>query len=138
MKTFKLFMIICILTSAQLARSEVVIIAHPSVSEAASHKQIKKIFLGKRKSLKSGHRTIPISLPDGSPIREEFNKKVLKKSNSQLKSYWSKLMFTGKGQPPKTIKSEAEVVQLVKRNPNIIGYVNASALEEGVTVLGRY
>lgn len=121
-----------------LANAEVAVIAHPSVSESASSEDLSRVFLGKRKALESGYKVIPLNLKEGSTARDEFNDKVLGKSESQLKSYWSKLIFTGKGQPPKEMDSESELVELIKSNPNMIGYVNAASIPEGVSVLGKF
>jgi len=63
---------------------------------------------------------------------------VLKKSASQLKAYWSKLLFTGKGTPPKEIGSDAEMVSLVASNPNMIGFVDAAAVNDSVKVVTRF
>ena len=56
-------------------------------------------------------------------------------SESQLKSYWSKLVFTGKGQPPRDVQTDAEMIELVAGNPNIIGYVDISSVTDKVKVL---
>ena len=117
------------------AMAEVSVIVHPSVSESASASDIERVFLGKTKALPGGTKVIPINLESGNAARDEFNEKVLGKSDSQLKSYWSRLVFTGKAQPPKDVGSEADVINLVKSNPNMIGYVSSGAAMDGVTVL---
>ncbi len=72
---------------------------------------------------------------EGSAAREAFNDKVLGKSSSQLKAYWSRLIFTGKGTPPKESGSDADVVSLVAKNPNLVGYVDAAAVDGSVKVV---
>jgi len=62
----------------------------------------------------------------------------VKKTQSQYTAYWAKLMFTGKGIPPKEIESEKELVMLVSKNPNLIGYVDASAVTDDVRVVARF
>ena len=134
-------MIIAVLFSTLfVAKSwaEVVVIVHPSVSATASAKDISRIFLGKSKSLPGGHKVKPVSLSNGNSARDEFNEKVLKKSNSQLKSYWSKLIFTGKGQPPKELGSAADVVTKVSSDPGSIGYVSKESVTDAVKVLASF
>lgn len=99
---------------------------------------ITKIFLGKKKSFSNGDRAIMLTLPDKNPTTGEFNTAVLGKDSSQLKSYWSKLVFTGKGTPPEQVESEAAMLDLVSKNPNIIGFVSSQADTSNVKVVGEY
>lgn len=62
----------------------------------------------------SGKAIEVFSLSDNSDIASDFKEKALNKSNSQYKSYWSKLIFTGKGKPPRQIKSEDEMINVIK------------------------
>jgi len=57
---------------------------------------------------------------------------------SKLKGHWSKLIFTGKGTPPKEVSTDAEVIELVAANPNIIGYINASSVTDKVKIAGKF
>ena len=118
--------------------AEVAVIVHPSVSATASVKDISRVFLGKSKSLPGGHKVKPVGQSVGSTAREEFNKKVLKKSNSQLKSYWSKRIFTGKGQPPKALGSDADVIAKVSSDPGSIGYISKDSVTDSVKVLASF
>ena len=90
------------------------------------------------KSYPDGGTIIAINQLEGSPVRAAFDESVLGKSSSQIKSYWSKLMFTGKGTPPQEVQSDAEVKQLVAANPSIIGYVDASLVDDSVKVLLKF
>jgi ABC-type phosphate transport system substrate-binding protein len=75
---------------------------------------------------------------EGLVFRGDFEKKVLNKSASQIKAYWSKLVFTGKGTPPKEVSSDAEVINLIKSNPNLIGYVDESSVTGDVKVIATF
>ncbi len=120
------------------SNAEVVVIVHPSNTATIDAKAISKIYLGKSNSFPSGGEAVPINIKSGSSIVDEFNEKVVGKNSSQLKSYWSKLVFTGKGTPPKEVASEADVINLVKDNPAIIGYVSSGTATDGVKVVGSY
>ncbi len=123
------FVLVC-----QAASAETAVIVHPSNSSTLDKTAISKIFLGKTKSFPGGESVLPVNQKEGSPIRTEFDKKVLEKSSSQIKAYWSKLMFTGKGQPPKEV-SAADVKALVAENPATIGYVDALTVDSSVKVI---
>jgi len=114
------------------------VIVHPSNANAVDPGTIKKIFTGKTKSFADGTKAIPITQKDGSAVTDEFNSKVVKKSSSQLKAYWSKLVFTGKGTPPKEAANDAEVVNLVASNPNLIGFVASGTASGDVKVVQSF
>ena len=139
MKLFKTkACLLAIALIAPLAQAEIAVIVHPSNAAAIDDASISRIFLGKLKSYPGGGQALPINQNEGSGATGEFNSKVLKKSGSQLKAYWSKLVFTGKGTPPKAVASDAEVINLVSSNPNIIGYVDAGSVTGAVKVVAKY
>lgn len=115
--------------------AEVAVIVHPSNANTLTVDQVSKIFLGRDKTFPDGSQAVPAALADGSAATAAFNTTVLKKSASQLKSYWSKLVFTGKGTPPKEVASDAELIKLIAANPNLIGYVDAAAVDASVKVV---
>jgi ABC-type phosphate transport system substrate-binding protein len=134
-------MLVAILLSAlsMLASAETaVIVAAGNGNSAMDSATISKIFLGKSKSFPDGSQAVAIDQADGNPAREAFNDKVLGKSGSQLKSYWSRLIFTGKGTPPKQHANDAAVKAAVSANPSMIGYIDASAVDGSVKVVGKF
>lgn len=133
----KLLLLSSLIFSAS-AFSGVAVIVHPSNNAALSDSEISRIFLGKMKSFPGGGQALPVNQNEGAGPRSNFETTVLKKSSSQIKAYWSKLVFTGKGTPPKNVGSDGDVVGLVKSNPNIIGYVDESAVTGDVKVIATY
>jgi len=124
-----------LLWSSTLTFADTVVVIHPSNSAALDEATVKKIFLGKIKSFPGGGPAVPISRNEGSASRAEFDKNVLGKSSSQIKAYWSKLVFTGKGTPPKEVDNDEEVKTLVSSNPNIIGYLDSAQVDDSVKVI---
>ncbi|MGE6315219.1 phosphate ABC transporter substrate-binding protein [Shewanella baltica] len=116
----------------------VVVIVNPSNTDAIDQKSIENIFLGKTKTFPRGAQAVPVNLDSAMPLRETFDTKVLGKSSSQLKSYWSQKVFTGKGTPPKEVSSGAEMIKLVASNPNIIGYIDSSEANDSVKVIAEF
>ena len=111
------------------------VIVNKSNTTTLTQKEVSKIFLGKKKSFSNGNIVVPLALEDGNSVRVIFNKSITNKNESQLKAYWSKLVFTGKGTPPKKISTEADVVKLVSENPATIGYVDSGSVNDSVRVL---
>ena len=118
--------------------ADVAVIVHPSNSNTIDESFIKKAFTGKVKSFDNGESVIAINQESDTKSVEEFNEKLLNKSASQLKAYWSKQIFTGKGTPPKEVSNDNEVIKLVSTNPNLIGYIDASTVNDSVKVVGDY
>ena len=80
---------------------------------------------------------IPVDQNEGAATRGEFYKKVANKDAAQLNAYWSKLIFTGQGQPPKAVGGDDAVIELVSKNPNMIGYVSGAATTSKVKVVAK-
>lgn len=120
------------------ASATILVIVHPSNGDAIDQKAIENIYLGKTKSFPGGAQAVPINMDSSQGIKETFDTTVLGKSSSQLKSYWSQKVFTGKGTPPKEVASADEMIKLVSSNPNIIGYIDSSQANDSVKVVAEF
>lgn len=130
--------LILLIGFSSFAQGDIAVVVHPSNSSALEAADIERIFTGKKRSFPDGSQAVPVNQVDNSTATAEFNDKVLGRSSSQLKAYWSKLVFTGKGTPPKEVDADAEVISLVANNPNIIGYVSSSAVTDKVKVVASF
>lgn len=63
-----------------------------------SQDYVQRIFLGKATRFENGKVANPINQSEGNPARDEFISKALEKTDSQYRAYWSRLIFTGKGE----------------------------------------
>lgn len=125
--------------AASTAFAEIsVIVSASNPNSTMDQTTVSKLFLGKAKSFPDGSQALPVDQDEGSAARETFNSTVLGKSASQLKSYWSRLIFTGKGTPPKPSGDDAAVKAIVANNPNIIGYIDSSAVDASVKVVHKF
>jgi len=125
-----------IFCGTQVAFAEVAVIVHPSAGFASlTEEDVGRLFLGKAKAFPNGESAIPINQNEGVGVRDKFNDGVVKKNSSQLKAYWSQLVFTGKGTPPKDAGDDAEVKKLIAANPNMIGYIDGGAVDATVKVV---
>ena len=57
---------------------------------------------------------------------------MLEKNDSQLRAYWSRVVFTGIGKPPSEHGGDVEIRKLVADNPNVIGYIDKNKLDDSV------
>ena len=119
-----------------LCAAEVAVIVHPSAGvDSLTEGEVARLFLGKSKSFPNGAQAVPINQNEGSAARKTFNEAVCKKNASQYKAYWSQLVFTGKGIPPKDGGDDAAVKALVAANPTMISYIDAAAVDASVKVV---
>jgi ABC-type phosphate transport system substrate-binding protein len=119
-----------VLATALPAMAEVVVVVNPKAAESSMTKdQVAQFFLGKSSSM------TPVDQPESAPIRAEFYKKVTDKDASQVKSLWSKLVFTGKATMPKEAGDSAAVKKAVAADPKGIGYIEKSAVDASVKVI---
>ena len=119
-----------------VASAEVVVIVSANSPVATlSTTQVSDIFLGKTGKFPGGTIAIPIDQMDASTVRHEFYAKVTDKSPQLLKAYWSKLIFTGQGEPPREVTDSKTIKKLIANSPNSIGYVEGTAVDSSVKVI---
>jgi len=116
--------------------AELAVIVHPSNSMSRiSENELSDIYLGATDTFPNGGAAEPVDQAAQSPARSHFIKAVLGMNESALQSYWSKLMFSGKGEPPKQLPGDMEVRRFVATNPNAIGYIDKSDVDSSVKVV---
>ena len=133
-----LIIILSLLGISYSAMAEIAVVINPNNNNALDESAMSRIFLGKTKSFPDGTAATPVNQSEGVVITDDFNDKVLTKSSAQLKAYWSKLIFTGKGIPPKIATTDAEVIKLVATDPSAIGYIDTSAVDASVKVVAKF
>ncbi|OUS12497.1 hypothetical protein A9Q89_06335 [Gammaproteobacteria bacterium 53_120_T64] len=123
------------LAVANVQAEVVVVVAANSPVSSISRSDVAKIFLGKSRRFADGSRAIPLNQSESNTAREIFYRQVSGKSPAQVKAHWAKLIFTGRGQPPKEASNSAKIKQLLTKNTGNISYLNLSAVDDSVKVL---
>jgi ABC-type phosphate transport system substrate-binding protein len=135
-RTERTLLALALLLGSTVTRADVVaVVSAKSPITALSKSQVTDIFLGRVSSFPDGVQAVPIDQAEGSITRVEFYAKVVGKTAAQIKAYWSKIIFTGRGQPPPTVSSSAEVKERLVENPAAIGYIDASMVDDSVRVV---
>jgi ABC-type phosphate transport system substrate-binding protein len=101
---------------------------------SVSKSELRDIFIGASTSLKDSMQVTPVLLKQGA-VQNEFLSLYIGKSDSGFRAGWRSVLFSGQGMMPKTLDSEAAVVEYVAHTPGAIGYIGRSAPHEGVKVL---
>jgi ABC-type phosphate transport system substrate-binding protein len=127
----------CTLTLAiGQARADIVaVVSSKSQITTLSKTQVMDIFLGKRTRFPDGSSAIPIDQAEGSAARDEFYSRLGDMSPAQVKAFWSRIIFTGRGQPPKAVATGVEAKRLLIADPNTIGYIDQSLVDSSLRVV---
>ena len=123
-----------------------IIVNKDSPINSATEQEIAALFLAKTNRLKTfSFKTIDLmGVNEGADsnkennvngIRNRFYKIISNKSPMQMKAYWSRLIFTGKGVPPVAVLTIEEVIDIILDEPNYIGYVDESQVNDKIKVL---
>jgi hypothetical protein len=128
MKPSALGALILALLAVEPSRAdEIVVIVNPATAPI-SKEQVADLYLAK------GGDLIPIDQAADSAIYVEFYKKATGRDTAQIKAIWSRILFTGRGVPPKQLPDSAAVKKAVAANPKAVGYIEKSALDASVKV----
>jgi ABC-type phosphate transport system substrate-binding protein len=132
MRNIALALLLAAAAAAPVRAELVVIVSARSPVSALRPDQVADIFLGQMGNFPDGAEAVALDQSIGSPLRDDFYAKVASKSPALVKAYWTKMIFTGRGQPPKELPNNAAVRKQVADNPNLIGYIDRSAMDPSV------
>lgn len=134
LKTFYKFAIVTSIgySVAFSSLAEVVLVVHPDNNSELSKQSVKRLFLGKTNKFADGKEALPINQVPSSTVRNTFDSGTLGRNSSQVSAHWSKLVFTGKGIPPKEVENDAAVIAIVADNKSAVGYVDSGAVTAAV------
>ncbi|HXF78652.1 MAG TPA: phosphate ABC transporter substrate-binding protein [Usitatibacter sp.] len=118
------------------AEDVVAVVSAKSPVTALNAEQVADIFLGKTTRFPDGSAAVPIDQNEDSPDRDRFYTQYTGKSPAQVKAHWSKLIFTGRGQPPRQVANAAEAKRAVAQDPHAIAYIDNRLVDSSVRVLG--
>jgi ABC-type phosphate transport system substrate-binding protein len=121
---------------ASVAMAEVVVVVSARNSSASlTENQVADIFLGRAAFYPSGEEAVPLDLPEDSALRADFYRDCTGKSASQLRAYWSKLIFTGRAQPPREMADAAAIKHYLQSRPSAIAYMDRKDVDPSVKVV---
>ena len=113
----------------------VLVVANPGVAaNDVSHDQLRDVFTGASSSIKGVAQVTPVLLREG-PAHDEFLSTYIGKSDSAFRAGWRSLLFSGQAVLPRTLNSDADVVEYIAHTPGAIGYIARTSPHPGVKVL---
>ena len=133
--TWLFLILVLFLAGPGTALSTVLIIVNSEVTESELDKgELERIYLGKKSRWDDKTTIVPAMLKGGG-THEEFVDQYLDRTMQRFVSYWRQMVFTGKGVPPKSFATEAELRNFVATTPGAVGYLSAGASLPGVRAL---
>lgn len=122
-----------LLLVSSLASAELVVVANPGVKFGSiPRSQLNRLFLGQSSSFPDGSHALPLDA-EGEQ-RNAFYQAILKKSPTQMEKYWARMIFTGKEQPPRQVRSR-DVKSVVAETAGAISYLDSSQVDGSVKVI---
>jgi ABC-type phosphate transport system substrate-binding protein len=117
------------------AKAQVIVIANPGVKATEIGKSdLRDVFTGAATALPGGGNVVPILLKAGT-AHEEFLQAYIGKNDTAYRAGWRSLVFSGQASMPKSLETDAAVVEFVAHNAGAIGYIGKATPHEGVKVL---
>jgi ABC-type phosphate transport system substrate-binding protein len=114
----------------------IVVIVNPSSGiDRLTRDEVIDIFLGRYRKLPSGRAALPIDVSEPSSERAQFYQLLVKKTPTEISSYWARLVFSGQTSPPFQVPDVKTAIELVQSNPNAIAYVDRASVTSGVKVV---
>ena len=123
--SFLIFVLVGGITHTLFAHADDVlyVVGHSSHSaKTLSKQEIQNIFLGRIRSFPNGQAVTPMNLRKGSEGRRIFMEKILKINEFTWRSNWVRLLFTGKGKPPKELQNAQAVIDYVSQKKSALAY----------------
>lgn len=112
--------------TAQGANDYVVIVNANNPASEVSKSDLSGYLLKKKSKWGHGVSVDPADLDSASDVRATFSEDIHGRTVASIKNYWQRQIFSGRGVPPKEVKTESEMIAHVAGDPGAIGYVSSS------------
>lgn len=114
------------------------VIVHPSAPiTRLSSAELQAIFTRDQTRWSDGSAVVPLSLPSGTAVREQFDRAVLRLDPDQSARFWLDRRIRGAGAPPKQVPTPSLMLNVVRNLKGSIGYLPSQRGRTGVKVVAR-
>lgn len=128
-------LVLLVLSCAAQAQTMAIVSARRSGLTEIDRESAEQLYLGRRTTLPNGRAVTLVDLPAGS-VRDRFYLQLTRKNPSQIRAYWSRMVFTGRAHPPHEAADAADALGRVLADPNALAYLPAaSAANQPLNVL---
>ncbi|HFD31177.1 MAG TPA: phosphate ABC transporter substrate-binding protein [Gammaproteobacteria bacterium] len=128
------FSVLFCLMVCQSAYAGVAVIVNPdSPISTADKAEIRSVYLNKSKKI-AGQTVKPV-LNSNDEVKKKFLKSVVRKNPRAFKSYWTRLIFSGKASPLKSAGDDSGVKQWISSHTDGVGFISSESVDESVKVI---
>ena len=132
MRTIITALLICFCSAVY--SQTVVVVPTDSMVKSLSDLDVANIFLARTNRYPNGEKSIPIELKNDI-LREMFYQNISGKTPKQLTAYWTTLVFTGKGRPPKGYMTNNELMHKFEMDSRAITYLDKAHVTSNMRVV---
>jgi ABC-type phosphate transport system substrate-binding protein len=119
------------------AEELVVIVNRANPTMELTHRQLVNLYMGRTQHYPNGTLALPVDQAPDSSARQTFYRVLVGKSVAEVNAYWAKLLFTGRASPPRSLVDTQMVLQVVRENRDVIGYIEERYVDDTVKVVRR-
>ncbi|MDM7862341.1 hypothetical protein QTP81_17165 [Alteromonas sp. ASW11-36] len=124
--------------AADASDSLVVVVHAGNAIEALSKKQVIDIYMGRYSSFPNGQPAAPIDFPDESVEKALFYQLLVNQDLRKIRSYWSRLLFSGRAKPPRELETASEIAQYLDTDINTLAYVPRSQVTTEMKIVYQF
>ncbi|GEK72047.1 hypothetical protein HHA04nite_05910 [Halomonas halophila] len=114
----------------------VLLVAHPDVTTQSLTRDITRaLFAMRQRTWPNGQAARIFVLPNRHPVHARFVKQRLSVYPHQLQLAWDRAVFSGTGQAPERVSTQAEMLERIADTPGALGYLEREKLDDRVQVI---
>ncbi|HEY4883130.1 MAG TPA: hypothetical protein VII08_05790 [Myxococcales bacterium] len=120
------------------ASAEPVIVVHPSCPVTRLDRdEARRLLLGADLSWSNGDATQLVEIRGDDPVVTAGYQAIARKTPSQIRAEWNRLVFAGRANPPLRFGTAAEARAAVGRLPGAFAVIDSSAADTSVKIVFR-
>lgn len=133
---YQIIIIIVLLLMPVSAVADIVVIVNSNndITEL-TRRQVVDLYMGRTSFFPNGKKLQRYDQPINSTVRADFYFRMTQKPIAAINAYWARLLFTGRAAPPRVVSDHLEILEIIEKNPDAIGYLKEEHLNDRVTVV---
>lgn len=121
---------------AMAGDSPVVLVAHAEVdTHRLTRDTTRALFAMRQRTWPDGQAARVFVLPNSHPVHARFVKQRLSVYPHQLQLAWDRVVFSGTGQAPDRVPTQADMLERIAITPGALGYLEREYLDDRVQVI---
>lgn len=100
------------------------VVVHPSNPTASiTRAELSAIYMRRKRRWGDGRAIVPVDQPAAARVRQRFSRAIHGKNVAYVTRYWQRLIFSGRGIPPRQLQNDAAVLEFVRSHRQATGYI---------------